>query len=221
LNRETDINLIKRLSCIPYTGAISDILDESGYPNQVLPSTIRPLAAGQTIAGRALTILGESTTETNPDVIFPPILNMLGEIREGDVLVYQANSSECGHLGELSSETAKFRGARGAVIDGGARDTDYIIRLGFPVFCRYRSPRDIGGRWQMVRHSVPITIGAVTVTPGDFVVGDADGVLVIPSGIAEGVIRKAEEVVATENMVRKAILQGEHPAKAFERFGRF
>ena len=70
---------------------------------------------------------------------------MLGDVRPGDVLVSQPQDTVAAHLGELSSETAKFRGARGAVIDGGARDTDYIRKLGFPLFARYKTPRDIAG----------------------------------------------------------------------------
>jgi regulator of RNase E activity RraA len=215
------LSLIGRLSAIPYTGAVSDILDELGYGRQTLPSTIQALVPGQTLAGRALTIVGEPSDIDDPDVIFPPVLQMLGDIQRGDVLVYQANDDVAAHLGELSSETAKFRGAGGAVIDGGARDTEYMVRLGFPVFCRFRTSRDIRGRWRLVDYNVPITIGGVAIRRGDFVLGDRDGVLVIPQEIAEVVIARAEEVVGTENEVRKAILAGAHPLAAYRQFGRF
>jgi 4-hydroxy-4-methyl-2-oxoglutarate aldolase len=135
--------------------------------------------------------------------------------------VYETNDSVAAHLGELSSETAKFRGARGAVIDGGARDTEYMVRLGFPVFCRYRTARDILGRWELQDYNVPIRVGGVPITPGDLVLGDRDGVLIIPQGVAEEVITKAEEVVHTENLVRKAILEGMLPLEAYNKYGRF
>jgi regulator of RNase E activity RraA len=204
-----------------YTGAISDILDEMGLPNQALPNEIQSLSAGQTIAGRALTLLGEPTESADPEVIFVPFLKMLGEVGRGDVLVSQPNDSNAAHLGELSSETAQFRGARGAVIDGGVRDTAYIRRLEFPVFARYATPRDISGRWRLTEFNTAIRIGGVTVRPGDFVVGDSDGVVVVPVEAAEDVIAKAEEVVRTENLVRKAILEGLHPLEAYGRYGRF
>ena len=218
---ESDLAWIERLAAIPYTGAICDILDELGYKNQSLPATIQALTPGQTVAGRALTLYGEPSDIDDADIVYRPFLQMLGEIQPGDVLVFSTNDNVSAHLGELSSETAQFRGARGAVIDGGARDTEYIARLGFPVFARYKTPRDTRGRWKLSEWKCPITIGAVAIQPGDFVVGDRDGVVIIPQGIAGDVIVKAEEVVHTENLVRAAILDGVLPLTAFERFGRF
>jgi 4-hydroxy-4-methyl-2-oxoglutarate aldolase len=220
-NNPADLPLIERLAAVPYTGALADILDEMGYRQQILPHAIQSLVPGQTLAGRALTLRGEPSQIDDPDIVFPPVLKMLGEIRAGDVLTNQANDSVSAHLGELSSETAKFRGARGAVIDGGARDTEYIVRLGFPVFARYKTPADIRGRWRLVDWNVPIVIGPVSITPGDLIVGDRDGVIVIPQRIAEEVVSKAEEVVRTENLVRAAILEGVLPLEAYQRYGRF
>ncbi|MFN3325642.1 MAG: RraA family protein [Bryobacteraceae bacterium] len=213
--------LVERLAAIPYTGAIIDILDEMGYTNQSLPEQIQALSPGQTLAGRAYTVTGEPTDSTDPDVVFAPYLRMLGCLKKDDVLVTQPNDNYSAHLGELSAETAQYRGARGAVIDGGCRDTEYIVKLGFPVFCRYRTPRDIRGRWRLVESNVPIQIGRATIRPGDFIVGDRDGVLVIPVEIAEEVITKAEEVVHTEDLVRKSVLEGMLPIDAYEKYGRF
>jgi regulator of RNase E activity RraA len=213
--------LIDRFAAIPYTGAISDILDELGYPHQVLPSRIQSIQPGQTLAGRALTVHGEPARGLARDEYFLPFLTMLGAIGPGDVVVIQPNDTSIAHFGELSCETAKFRGGRGAVIDGGIRDVDYILQRGFPVFARYQTPQDIVGRWRLLDYNVPITIGDVRIQPGDFVVGDRDGLVIIPQSVAEEVIGKAEEVVHTENAVRKAILDGVHPVEAYEKFGRF
>jgi 4-hydroxy-4-methyl-2-oxoglutarate aldolase len=213
--------LVERLSKLPYTGAVSDILDEIGFHNQVLPHEIQPLHPGHVVVGRALTILGAPTESEDPEMIFVPFLKMLGEVKPDDVLVNQPNDHLAAHLGELSAETAQYRGARGAVMDGGIRDTDYILKLGFPVFARYKTPVDIVGRWRLVAHNVPIVIGRVHIAPGDYILGDRDGVLVIPQSIAEEVVAKAEAVVQTENLVRKSILQGTHPLEAFRQFGRF
>jgi len=213
--------LIERLAKIPYTGAISDILDEMGLHDQVLPKEIQSLHPGHTLAGRALTITGEPTTSEDPEVIFIPFLKMLGDVKTGDVLVSQPSDNLAAHLGELSAETAQVRGARGAVIDGGARDTDYILKLGFPVFARYKTSVDIAGRWRLVAYNVPIKIGHVHIQSGDYVVGDRDGVLAIPQKVIEDVLTKAEEVVKTENLVRKSILKGVHPVDAYRKFGRF
>jgi len=210
----------RRFSVI-YTGAISDVLDEMGYRRQVLPSNIQGLTRDERLAGGALTVEGEPTESMDPEEIYIPVLKMLGDLGHGDVIVCQPHDNVSAHIGELSVETAKFRGARGAVIDGGARDIDYILKLDFPVFCRYRTPADVAGRWKLVSVGRPIKIGAVTIRRGDFVVGDKDGVLVIPQEITRQVLEKSEEVIGTENLVRKAVLQGVHPVDAYRKYGRF
>ncbi len=204
-----------------YTGAISDVLDEMGYRDQSLPSNIQGLTIEHRVAGVAMPVEGEPTKSLDPEEIFIPILKMLGDLKPGDVIVTQPHDHVSAHIGELSSEAAKYRGARGAVIDGGARDIDYILKLRFPVFCRYRTPRDVMGRWKLTRYGHTVQIGKVAISRGDFIVGDRDGVLVIPRAITRQVLEKTEEVVHTENLVRKAILQGVHPADAYRKYGRF
>lgn len=213
-------NVCQRFSII-YTGAISDVLDEMGYHNQVLPAEIQGLSIEHRVAGLAMPAEGEPTESQDPEEIFVPVLKMLGDLVPGDVIVSQPHDSISAHIGELSTEAAKIRGARGAVIDGGARDIDYILRLGFPVFCRYRTPRDIAGRWRLTSYGQPVQIGIVTVHRGDFVVGDKDGVLVIPRDITLEVLRRSEEVMGTEDLVRKAVLQGIAPLEAYRKYGRF
>ena len=209
-----------RFSAI-YTGAISDVLDEIGCRHQVLPQEIQGLAREHRVAGLAMPLEGHPTDSVDPEEIFVPMLKMLGDLGPGDVIVSQPNDLRSAHLGELSAESAKFRGARGAVIDGGTRDVEYILKLGFPVFCRYRTPQDILGRWRLVSHGQPIRIGQVAVHRGDFIVGDMDGVLVIPRDATLEVLGRAEAVLRTENLVRKAILNRAHPLKAYREYGRF
>ena len=218
---QTTASLIDRLAAIPYTGAISDILDEIDLRSQVLPQQIQSIREGQTLAGRAFTVMGQAETGRSRDDYFLPFLQMLGAIGSGDVVIVQTNDNNVAHFGELSCETAKHRGGRGVVLDGGIRDVDYILKLDFPVFARYKTPRDTIGRWRVTDVNVTITIGGVAVHAGDFVLGDRDGLVIIPERVAEEVIARAEEVVHTEDSVRKAILEGMHPARAYEKFGRF
>src|SRR5215472_15390519 len=103
MNKTETNGLIERFASIPYICAISDILDELGLTKQVLPPEIQAIWPGQTVAGQALTIVGEPTTSLDPAVIFVPFLKMLGEVRLGDVLVCQPNDNLAAHLGELSS----------------------------------------------------------------------------------------------------------------------
>ena len=216
-----DIDDVCRRFGAIYTGAISDVLDEMGYTHQVFPTSIQALQMDLPVTGMALPVEGESTGSNDPEEVYIPLLKMLGDIRHGDVIVTQPHDNVSAHLGELSCETAKYRGARGVVIDGGARDIDYILKLGMPVFCRYRTPADVMGRWKINVCGEPIKIGQVTIRRGDFIVGDKDGVLAIPQEITMEVLEKAEEIVSTEDLVRKAILQGVHPVDAYRKYGRF
>ena len=214
-------SLRDRLAAIAYTGALSDILDELGMREQVLPHEIRAIQPGRTVAGRALTVLGEPAAGLERDDYFVPFLKMLGAIEPGDVVVIQANDSTVAHFGELSAETALSRGGAGVVVDGGVRDVECLLKLGFPAFARYTTPRDMVGRWRVVDFNVPITIGGTRVVPGDYVLGDRDGVAIIPRELAEVAIGKAEEVIREENQIRKAVAAGMHPVTAYQKFGRF
>lgn len=93
-------------------------------------------------------------------------------------------------------------------------DTEYMVRLGFPVFARYKPPTDIRGHCRMVDWDVPIMIGSVSITPGDLVLGGRDGVIVIRQSIAEEAVTKTEEVVRTEHPIQAAMLNGVLPLKA-------
>ena len=214
-------NLRERLAAIAYTGAISDILDEMGLRKQVLPHEIRPIRPGQTVAGRALTVLGEPAAGLARDAYFMPFLKMLGSIAAGDVVVIQANDCAVAHFGELSAETAMSRGGVGVVVDGGVRDVEYLLKLGFPAFARYTTPRDMVGRWRVVDFNVPITIGCTRVSAGDYVLGDRDGVAIVPREVAEEAVGRADKVTREENLIRTAVAKGMHPVTAYAKFGRF
>lgn len=124
-------------------------------------------------------------------------------------------------MGELSAEALKLRGVRGYVVDGGARDSERILQSGFPVFCKYRTPADIVGRWAPTAYQEPIVIGAVTIRAGDFILGDIDGVIVIPAALVEEVAERVVHLANTESQLRKAILSGMDPQQAYLEFGLF
>ncbi len=124
-------------------------------------------------------------------------------------------------MGELSAETLLHKKVRGYVVDGGCRDVEFILKIGFPVFCSFNTPADIVARWVPDRFGEPITIGTVTICSGDYILGDRDGVVVLPAKLAEEVISQTEQVVSTENKVRSAILDGMDPQEAYLKFGKF
>lgn len=125
------------------------------------------------------------------------------------------------HIGELSAEAMVLRGVRGFVVDGGARDTELIAKLGFQVFHRYFTPRDVVGCWQPTTLGEPIRIGDVEIATGDLIVGDRDGIIAIPAPAGEETVYRAEQAMSTENAVRKAILAGEDPQVAYIKYGKF
>jgi 4-hydroxy-4-methyl-2-oxoglutarate aldolase len=135
--------------------------------------------------------------------------------------VYSCDQDVSAHLGELSVTSLTARGVAGCVLDGGCRDVGFILEEGFPVFARYVTPEDSTWRWELEATQVPIRIGRVLVEPGDWVVGDDDGVVVIPQAVAEEVLAEAERKAATENEIRAAVREGTPPLEAYERFGTF
>jgi regulator of RNase E activity RraA len=122
---------------------------------------------------------------------------------------------------ELSSETLVYKKVLRYIVDGGCRDSAFIETLGFPVFCKYFTPVDVVGKWAATALGEPIQIGEVTVRTGDFALADRDGIVIIPAAIASEVVQQTEEVLATENLVRKAILQGIDPVAAYLQYGKF
>lgn len=204
-----------------YTAALADILDARGLREQTLPPSIRPLAPGTRLAGPAFTVFGHAAETADYDVALRKVLTMLGEVPAGHVAVYACNQNVSAHLGELSVTSLRARGVAGCVLDGGCRDVRFILDEGFPVFCGHTTPEDSTWRWELEATQVPITIGSVRIEPGDWVVGDDDGVVVVPRALAESVLAEAETKAATESEIRRAVRDGMSPLEAYERFGTF
>ncbi len=204
-----------------YTAALADILDTRGYRTQTLPPSIRPLERGMRLAGPAFTVRGKPSQTASYDTSLRKVLQMLGEVPAGHVAVYACGQDVAAHLGELSVTSLAARGVAGCVLDGGCRDVSFIVELGFPVFCAHVTPEDSTGRWELEATQEPVSVGEVRVEPGDWVVGDDDGVVVVPNAIAESVLAEAEEKAATESEIRAAVRDGMPPLEAYERFGTF
>jgi regulator of RNase E activity RraA len=139
----------------------------------------------------------------------------------GHVAAYATGHDVSAHLGELSVTSLQARGCAGAVLDGGCRDVDFILETGFPVFSRFVTPEDSTWRWELTTTQEPIEIGGVRIEPGDWIVGDADGVVSVPAAVAEDVLAEAEAKAAKESEIRAAVREGVLPLDAYERFGTF
>jgi 4-hydroxy-4-methyl-2-oxoglutarate aldolase len=204
-----------------YTGVVYDVLRGRGITGTVLPHALTPLDPARVLAGPAFTVRGRPVQDAEPHATLLRWTGMLSAVPPGTVLVIAGQDEDRALMGELSAETLQSRGVRGVVTDGGCRDCGFILRLGFPVVCRFRSPRDVVGAWMPEAFGEPVKIGAVTLATGDMVLSDIDGTLVVPAGIAEAVAAEAEVKMRAENHVRTAIQGGMDPQEAYLRHGVF
>jgi regulator of RNase E activity RraA len=210
----------ERLKSI-YSGAVYDVLRAQGHTECVLPASLRPLNPERRLTGKVFTVSGHRDETLDAHETLLKWTEFLSEAPPDTVVACQPNDDTMAHMGELSAETLAAQGIRGYVVDGGCRDTDFITRIGFPVFCRYFTPRDVVGRWVADGFGEPIAIGGVEIHTGDYLVADRDGIVVIPESMAETTVEEAEAVLRTESKVRKAILGGADPKEAYLEYGKF
>ena len=130
-----------------YTGAVFDVLRNLGFPNQVLPEYIRPMNIERKIAGQIFTIEGKIDTSVDKHTSLLKWCEMLSAAPANTVLICQPNDNTVAHMGELSSETLTYKKVTGYIVDGGCRDSASIAKIGFPVFCKYYTPRDVVATW--------------------------------------------------------------------------
>lgn len=219
-NTNQEISLSDRLeNC--YSGAVHDVLRAMGYQNQTLPNNIRPIDLDSKLTGPVYTVSGRYDETLDPHQTLLQWTGLLSKAPKGSVVICQPNDNTLAHMGELSTETLQLRGIRGYIVDGGCRDSGFISRMGFKVFCKYFTPVDIVGKWVADKFAEPIMIGQVAIETGDYVMADRDGVVIIPQVIVEEVVDKTEKVLQTESLVRKAILEGMDPQEAYLKYGKF
>ena len=214
----------ERYRCL-YAALIYDVLEHLGHPAQALSHQLAPLDREMIIAGPAFTVKGTMSCEKKEEIRFKR-LGMIRQMRYPCVEVRDAGTPfHVALYGELSATTARAHGAVGAVIDGGVRDCSHLVRMGYPVFARYRNPVEAFGRWAMLDFGVPILLhGEITetvqVNPGDFIFGDYDGVMVVPQDLTVTVLEECERVMGIENNARIEFARGDDPVTVFERHKR-
>lgn len=207
-----------------YTSNVADVLDTMGLPDQGIAPSFEPRPAGAgRLAGWAFTIRGQMVSYEKVDGDHDKML-ACEQLKPGDVSVWSGDGEGVCFFGELIALGMKERGCVGALVDGGIRDVEWIGRHGFPVYSRYRTPVQSIGRWKVNAHGIAVDMpGATTrhvrVTPGDFVVGDDDGCIVVPAAVVVEVLEKAEALGTKEVAIRKALDEGMTLDQALNTFG--
>ena len=206
------------------TSNVADVLDELGLHDQGLASEFAPYPAdGGKLAGWAYTIRGEMSPYSM-GAGDPAKMDACAQLTEGTVSVWSGQGEGVCFFGELISIGMKERGCVGALVDGGVRDVDWIGQLDFPVYARYRTPVQSIGRWKVTDSGIPVpmpgaTAPEVQVAPGDFILADSDGVIVIPAHLTEQVLERAEELGAREVQIRAELAGGLSLSEALDKFG--
>lgn len=215
----SDQELIERYEAV-FTAAVNDVLREMGYLYQTLPSAIQGLTMEMHVAGIAFTIKGSKNLRIEDEM--PERARMLDAIAPYSVCVWDTSQDdESAQWGEIMTMASMSRGCRGAIVDGGARDVDRILKLKFPVFARYRSSNGMLGRFRMIGYQMPIQIGGVNIAPGDVILADIDGAIVVPRALAMEVLEKAEAIRDNEVEIKKMVLSGLKATEIVERGGYF
>lgn len=206
------------------TAVISDVLDEMGYLPPVLDNSLMPiLGPGMLFIGPAYTITGESHRWSGSGDRAK--LAAIDAMVPGVVPVWAGNNIKgvcC--FGDLLAEAMKARGCAGVVVDGGVRDLAYLKSLDLPMMVRYRTPAQAIGRWRVSDSQVPIRVrGAledwVEVTPGDIVVADDDGVIVLAADLADEVAAQVVKWAEKDSRAREDIREGTPLLEALEKYG--
>lgn len=218
MNTPTSDTVLKLVQEKLYTAVVGDVLDTLGRAQQFLPPTLSPLIPTATIAGRAMPVAVSDVygPQTKP---FGLLTEALDQLEKNEIYISSSITQPVAQWGEILTATAQQRGAVGAVVNGYYRDTRQILERKFPVWGLGSYGADASIRSAVRDFRVPIVIGAVTIHPGDLIVADIDGVVVIPQDVADDVIRIALEKVSAENTVCQEIDKGSSATAAFERHG--
>lgn len=213
-----DKALFQTIREVLFTPVLGDILDREGRWHQFLPQPIKPLNPAHMLVGRAMPVRIADVTGPHAKP-FGRLTEALDSLQPGEIYLATGGSMNCAAWGEIMTATARTRGAAGAVLDGFHRDTPRVLEQDWPVFSRGSFAQDAGVRSAVLDFRCTVEVGGVLIEPGDLVVGDVDGVVVIPRALETQVIEQAVEKVRGEKMVRRDIEGGSTSTAVFDRYG--
>ncbi|QDT29494.1 RraA family protein [Gimesia panareensis] len=202
-----------------YSAIVCDALDSIGLTNQSPRKELFPMTVEDVVVGRCKTSLWADMYHVDPS---PYELELKGvdSINADEIFIAAASGSmRSGIWGELLSTAVKHRGCTGAIIDGAVRDVRQMREMSFPVWAVGTSPYDSKDRQRIIDLDIPVEIGGVTFSPGDLVIADVDGIVVVPQEVEDKVIRLAWQKVHEENTFRDSIKAGMSATEAFAKYG--
>ncbi len=202
-----------------YAAVVCDALDSLGYRNQSPRTPLLPLTSDDKLVGRCKTTLWVDMFHDDASP-YELELQAVDSCVADDVLIAAAGGSmRSGIWGELLTTAARNQGCVGAIVDGAVRDVAAMRRMQFPVLARGTCLYDSQNRQRVVDVDVPVEIDGVRFCPGDLVIADADGVVVVPQEVETEALQRAWKKVTDENITRDAIRNGMKAAEAYRAYG--
>lgn len=205
-----------------YAASVSDAVELVTGRNGTMRHDMK-LMAGANLVGRAVTSLARPAPadQATPTLATRHSIEMIDEARPGEVgVIVMEGTLDIAAMGNLMATAALERGMAGMVLDGAIRDMWDIRRMGLTVYARSKSPRTTVGHYATVARNVAVECGGVTVRPGDIIVADEDGVVVVPQEHAEAVLARAQEIDTQERGMYPFIRQFKSLREAIARFNR-
>ncbi|MBM80265.1 MAG: dimethylmenaquinone methyltransferase [Planctomycetaceae bacterium] len=202
-----------------YSAVISDALDSLGCPVQSPRVPLPALTVEGFLVGRCRTTLWADMSHEDPRP-YELELQAVDSCQLDDVMIAAAGGSmRSGIWGELLTTAARNGGCIGVIVDGAVRDVRQMKEVGFPVYARGTNVLDSLNRQRVIDVNVPVEIDGVTFAPGDLVVADVDGIVVVPQAHEEEALKRAWDKVHAENITRDAIRNGMKATEAYEKYG--
>lgn len=209
------------------SGQLSDVLDEAGFPDQVLSSAILPLMPGQRLCGPAACARGAPLTAIRTGGPSLPVDALESIISPGSVLVIETGAFTAGAcLGGLVAYSLQRTGCAGLITDGAVRDAEEIRAFGWGCFSAAVTPVNGARRWSLRETDTPVVLPGqggvgVRITPGDYILADADGVVVVPRVAAAQIVEDSERLRTIERTMAEELRAGAPRAEVFRRNPRF